>query len=142
MTYDPTPLSGEILTPTAAPGETEPRLTLTQLQGLLREAAALERAQRPIVLHGPEAHPAPATRAAAHSGIDVRVPASPVALAAARHSERSLWPVVFIASGITGALASLMTAVTESPYAILAVFASAAVWGTALYQLVFVQDWK
>lgn len=29
----------------------EPLLTLTQLQSLLREAAAVERAQRPIVLH-------------------------------------------------------------------------------------------
>lgn len=30
--------------------EDEPRLTLTQLHNLLRDAAALERAQRPIIL--------------------------------------------------------------------------------------------
>ena len=43
-----------------APDDTEPRLTLSQLQGLLRDAAALERAQRPIVLAGPEARHYPA----------------------------------------------------------------------------------
>lgn len=61
----------------------EPRLTLSQVQQLLREAAAYERAQRPIVLHGPE-QPAtrPQTAPEAHAGIDVAVPGAvaPVAL--------------------------------------------------------------
>lgn len=37
-------------TPTAEAGQGEPLMTLTQLHGLLREAAAIERAQRPIII--------------------------------------------------------------------------------------------
>lgn len=116
----------------------EPSLTLTQLQELLRDAAALERASRPIVLHGP-AQPAVAPQAAPqHPGVDIRYPAAPVT--AESRSEHNWWPMVCIASGTAGACFSLVTAVTGSPYGILAVFASAGVWGTALYQLVFVRE--
>lgn len=63
---------------TRRPAEAEPTLTLTQLTALLREAAAYERAQRPIVLHTPTA---PATNPYAaptvHPGITIPLPAAP-----------------------------------------------------------------
>ena len=132
MTYDPTPLSGEILTPTAAPGETEPRLTLTQLQGLLREAAALERAQRPIVIH-------PTTQAAPHPGADIHIPA-PVSPVATVSRERNPWPLVFMVSACTGIGSCLVTAVTGSLAPMAVTLAAFAVWGVATYQLVFVRE--
>lgn len=75
-------ITGQSLRPAQA-AETEPTLTLTQLTALLREAAAYERAQRPIVIAsaapeaGKSAHPAAITApvGAAHPGIEVTVPA-------------------------------------------------------------------
>jgi hypothetical protein len=134
MTIDPTLRLGEILRPadTTAPASTsEPTLTLSQLQSLLREAAAYERAQRPIVLHtatAPVAAPAP------HPGIEVRIPAAPVGTTAER---RDIWPLVFMVSGCTG-LASGTTAIaTSNPAALAFAFAALAAWGTATYHLVF-----
>jgi hypothetical protein len=132
MTYDRTPITGEILTPTAAPGETEPRLTLSQLQGLLREAAALERAQRPIVVHT-------ATAPAPHPGADVHIPAAPLATTAASR-ERNPWPLVFMVSACTGIGSCLVTSVTGSLVPMAVTLAAFAVWGVATYQLVFVRE--
>jgi hypothetical protein len=131
MMHDRTPAIGEIVTPVAAPGETEPRLTLSQLQGLLREAAALERAQRPIVIHA-----ATQTAPAPHPGADVRIP-TPAAPIATVDEPRNVWPLVFMVSGCTGLAASATAAATGSQYAILAVFVAVAAWGTATYHLVF-----
>jgi hypothetical protein len=64
--------------PNTVPG-TEPRLSLSELQNLLRAAADIERARRPVVVYA-------ATQTLA--AIDVRVPAPPVALDVAEHPER------------------------------------------------------
>lgn len=71
-----------------APAE-EPRLTLSELQSLLRDAAALEAARRPIILAPPTEAPVSAQVAKPtgvdnladlrrHPGIDVTVPAETV----------------------------------------------------------------
>lgn len=122
----------EITTRTERTGtaEVEPKLTISQLQGLFREAAALERAQRPIILHGPETPPV-------RPGIDVRIPAAPAAAVA---EQRNIWPLVFMVSGCTGLAACTTAAATGNGIAILALFAAVAAWGTAAYQLVFVRE--
>jgi hypothetical protein len=60
------------------PAAAEPTLTLSQMTGLLREAAAWERARRPILLTMPDPYVPPAQRAAdaqgGHPGITVNVP--------------------------------------------------------------------
>lgn len=119
----------------AAVGEPEPRLTVTEFTALLHAAAELERAQRPIYLH-----PFTQPDTAPHLGVNVAIPAAPVTVATRKHPERSWWPLVLIAGGCSTFCACVVTAVTNSPFAILAVFASVAVWGTALYQLVFVRE--
>lgn len=72
----------EIVTAERAPTATEPTLTVSQLTDLLTAAADLERAQRPVILRGPEV-PATATLAgnlpasvssAGHPGIHVTYP--------------------------------------------------------------------
>jgi hypothetical protein len=133
MLYDRTPVSGQTLTTTSAHGEAEPRLTLSQLQGLLREAAALERAQRPIVIH-----PTTQTAAAPHPGIEVRIPApaAPVATTTADR-ERNPWPLVFIVSGCVGIGSAFVAAVTGSMTPGAVTLATFAVWGLATYRLVF-----
>jgi hypothetical protein len=119
----------------AASGEPEPKLTLTQLQGLLREAAAYERAQRPIVLHGPQTTPA------THPGIDVCIPASAATtLTVTEDQPHNFWPLVFMISGCTGIGSSFLAAATGSPIPILVTFAALATWGAATYQLVFVRE--
>lgn len=128
----------EIRTVDSLADSPEPSLTLTQVRALLADATAYERAQRPLVLHAP-AEPATATQAALHAGVDVHVPAAPTA-AVERRSDRNPWPLVFMVSACSGLGAVLVTAVTNSPYAILAVFVAMAVWGTATYQLVFVRE--
>jgi hypothetical protein len=144
MKFDPAPRTGEIITTTdTRPGEAEPRLTLSQLQALLNAAAAYERAQRPVVLHGPQTAPtlAPAT----HPGIGVHVPgpASTVAaVSTARHGERSVWPLVFMASAVVGIGSCLVAATTGALIPVAVTLAAFGLWGTATYQLVFVQDWK
>jgi len=119
----------------AATAEPEPRLSLSELRALLADAAALERAQRPIVMQ-----PATLTATAPHPGIDIRIPATPVAPAAARPSGRSWWPIVFIVSGCTGMGSAAVVSATGSPAALAVVFASIAAWGIAAYQLVFVRE--
>jgi hypothetical protein len=119
----------------AAFGEPEPRLTLSQLQVLLREAAAYERAQRPIVLYGPE------TSAAPQPDIDVRarIPAATTS-AVTEDQSHNVWPLVFMISSCTGIGSSFLAAVTSSSIPILFTFAALATWGTATYQLVFVRE--
>ena len=122
-------------TPGGAP---EPKLTLTQLRGLLQDAAALERAQRPIVLNTSSA-PTTAPQAGGHGGIDVRVPAPPVTTAATPHApkERNVWPLAFTASLVGVVTSAAAAAATGSPYAVLAVFAFVSAWGATTYHLVF-----
>lgn len=78
--------------PAAQAAETEPTLTLTQLQNLLREAAAYERAQRPVILHTAPAQPAtaPHTAPTGHPGIDVTVPGPTTQTPTAAPSGRAL----------------------------------------------------
>ena len=142
MQFDPAPITGEITTATDTTPEAEPRLTLSQLQALLREAAAYERAQRPVVLHGPHPYPAPAHQAApaTHPGIDVRIPGPPAAPVAAQPGERSPWPLAFMVSACVGIGSCLVTAVTGSAVPMAVTLAAFAVWGTATYQLVFVRE--
>jgi hypothetical protein len=102
----------EITTGTEA-GNSEPRLTLTELRGLLRDAAALERAQRPIVVRPSTEAPVtvPPTGAPdvpAHAGIDVTMPAVVeygVGWAVLRHRPPSRRPW-----GVRLAYASMLTA--------------------------------
>jgi hypothetical protein len=116
-----------------APGESEPRLTLSQLQGLLREAAALERAQRPIVIQ-----PSTTTAPAPHPGAEVRIPApaAPIAVTAASEP-RDVWPLVFMVSGCTGLGSGTAAIATSNQAALILAFAALAAWGTATYHLVF-----
>lgn len=73
----PTALLGSVLEH-GQDGVAEPMLTLSQVQQLLREATAYERAQRPIVLHTAPAQPfasvAPQTAVQGHPGIDIPAP--------------------------------------------------------------------
>lgn len=121
-----------------ATAEPEPTFTLSQLRGLLQDVAALERAQRPIVL---STNPAPATAPqTAPAGASVYVPMPPAAAvvqAQQQPSERSPWPILFMVSGCTGLAACATAAATGNQFAILAFFASVALWGTSAYQLVF-----
>jgi hypothetical protein len=125
----------EIMTSTERAGtaEAEPRLTLTELHTLLRDAAALERASRPIYMQ-PAAQPAPEP----HPGTDVTIP-GPAAPAATFTVDRprNIWPLVFMVSGCTGLAACGTAAATGSEYAILAFLVAVGAWGTATYQLVF-----
>jgi hypothetical protein len=120
-----------------AVAEPEPSLTISQLQNLLHAAADLERAQRPIVLHGPET--ATTRRAAAHDGIDIRVPAPPVATAQAAHApkEFNAWPLAFTVSMVGVVTSAAAAAATGSECAVLAVFAFVSAWGASTYQIVF-----
>jgi hypothetical protein len=115
--------------------EPEPSLSISQLQSLLHAVAEVERAQRPIVIQ-----PSTETATAAHGGIDVRIPAAAVTVATTRRSERSWWPVIFMVSGCAGVGSGVLTAVTSNQFAILAVFASLAGWGTAAFHLVFKEN--
>lgn len=98
-------------TPTTEP---EPSLTLTQLSTLLRDAAALERASRPVVLTGPETHPARPLPAPYAAPAPETAPAPAGPLSGPVHvprlylrSEISL--VFFIGTGLSAALATLIT---------------------------------
>ena len=92
----------------------EPSLTLTQLQGLLKDAAAYEAAKRPIVLHTP-AEPATATQTAPQA-TTVTLPAGTVQSGPRRvsrlyvRSELSFF--MFFGIGLSGALSA---ALTENP---------------------------
>ena len=115
--------------------EPEARLSLSELHTLLREAAAYERAQRPIVLHGPET-----AVTVPHAGIDVSVPAASVTVATVKRSERSIWPLLWMTSACVGVGSCLVTAVTGSLIPLAVTRAALAVWGVATYQLVFVRE--
>lgn len=107
--------------PTTPAVVAEPMLSVSQLAEVLRAAADLERAKRPIVLHTAAA-PAPAVQAAVapHPGITVTYPTAPAA--AEQHAPtRRLFTraeLVF-ACGVTSALSTLAAgiaaAVTASP---------------------------
>jgi len=89
-------------------GTAEPKLTLSQVQALLREAAAYERAQRPIVLHtGSAPVTAPQTAVEGHDGINVTVPAAPVAPALHKTPLRRLYTgaeaAYMVCCGVMGA---------------------------------------
>jgi hypothetical protein len=128
-------------------GEPEPKLTISQLQkltisqlqSLLLAAAELERAQRPIVLHGPQAYPTTAcqTATATHAGMDVRIPGPPVALAVAKPKERSPRALIFMTSACIGIGSCLVTSVTGSLASMGVTLAAFAVWGVATYNIVF-----
>lgn len=98
----------------------EPSLSVSQVAELLRAAADLERAKRPIVLHTSPA-PAPAVQTAvAHPGITVTYPTA-AAVAEPSGPTRRLFTraeLVF-ACGVTSALSTLAAgiaaAVTASP---------------------------
>ena len=122
-----------------AVGEPEPKLSVTEFTALLHAAAELERAGRLIVLHGPEAYPAPVsqTATATHPGMDVRVPGPPVALAVAKPKERNPWALIFMTSACIGIGSCLVTATTGSLISMAVTFAAFAVWGLATYNLVF-----
>jgi hypothetical protein len=133
-----------------APGAAEPMLTFSQLRALLQDAAALERAQRPVVVHtapqpatAPQTAPAGASAGGDRSKSDnvtlVHVPMPPVRpyAAVAVDQPRNPWPLLFMVSGCCGLAGAGTAAATGNQYAILAFFASVALWGTATYQLVF-----
>lgn len=128
---------GAKLAPTST-AEAEPRLTITELHSLLRAAADLERASRPIYMQ-PAAQPVPVP----HPGADIRVPsrAAPAAFTtvAPQPDKRSPWGLLFMVSGCTGLGACATTAVTGSQYSLLAFFACVALWGTSAYQLVILR---
>ena len=122
-----------------APGEAEPKLTISQLQVLLREAAALERAQRPIVIR-PAAETTVTSRVSSpasapeHGGVDVRVPA---ALAVTVYRAHNPWPLTFMVSAVVGIGSCLVTAVTGSLIPMVVTLAAFAVWGVATYNIAF-----
>jgi len=115
-----------------AVGEPEPKLTVGEFTALLHAAAELERAGRPIVIR-----PSTETATAAHGGVDIPVPASPVALAASAPKERSPWALIFMASACTAIGSCLVTAVTSDLISLVVTLAAFAVWGVATYQIVF-----
>lgn len=118
--------------------ESDPAITISQLTALLNAAAALERAQRPIVLHSA---PQPATTAqAAPAGADVYVPmppAPPAVQAPQRPSEHNAWPGIFAVSMAAAITSAAAAAATGSEYAVIAAFASASAWCLSVYQIVF-----
>ncbi|MBR7825225.1 hypothetical protein KDK95_02825 [Actinospica sp. MGRD01-02] len=124
--------------PTAGSGQIEARLTLSELRGLLREAAAYERAQRPVVVQE-----APTRfNTTAHEGVDIHIPplpppAEPEIVTVFVDRPHNIWPLLFMVSGCLGLAACAAAAATGSQYALLAFFASVAVWGASAYQLVF-----
>lgn len=134
----------EIITRTEAGGkfpqasEAEPALTLSQLQSLLRAAADLERAQRPIVLHtAQQPATAPHTAPAGASMFVPMPPAAPAVQAPQQPSEFNPWPLVFSVSmaGVLGSAGA--AAATGSSIAVLGVFGFASAWCLSVYQIVF-----
>lgn len=116
-------------------GDPEPKLSVTEFTALLHAAAELERAGRPIVLHGPEAYPAPAGQGppATHPGIDIGVPTAPAPAPEARNP----WPIVFMVSACTAIGSCLVTSVTDSLVSMAVTLAAFAVWGLSTYNIVF-----
>jgi hypothetical protein len=119
-----------------ATDEPEPTLTISQLQSLLRAAAELERASRPIYLQ-PAAQPATAP----HPGADIRVP-SPAAPNATFTVDRprNIFPLLFMVSGCTGLGSGTAAVATGNEGAIAVTIAAIVAWGVATYQLVFCRE--
>jgi hypothetical protein len=111
-----------------ASGEVEAKLTISELRGLLREAAAYERQEAPTRFNAP-----------AHEGVDIRMPPPGETEYVTVFVDRphNIWPLLFMVSGCIGLAACAAAAATGSQYALLAFFAAVAVWGTSAYQLVF-----
>lgn len=112
-------MDAEIITRADAARPTvEPTMTVGQLTDLLRAAADLERAQRPIVLRGPEV-PATATQTG-HPGITVTYPATTTEQAQPAAARRLYTRAELVfACGAFGAVSTLTagiaSAVTSSP---------------------------
>lgn len=103
--------------------------TLAAVTDVLRAAADLARAQRPIVLHGPETHHIPAVAPGTAYGMHVRIPAPPAggrdetrdetprAWRSALWGDKVLWfGCGAAASGVVGAL---VATVAGTPWALL-----------------------
>lgn len=111
----------EIATRAETAAAAEPSLTVSQLRGLLQDAAALAATQRPIVLHAPaEAAPAPQTALAGHPGITVTYPATTTEQLQPAPTRRLYTrPELVFAAGVTSAVSTLAagiaSAVTASP---------------------------
>jgi hypothetical protein len=126
MPIDPTPITGVITTDTDPTDE--PSLTLTQLRALLRDAAAYERAQRPVVLHqAPETAPATAP---------APVPAAVVpALMPAPVRPRPAWGVrlvyASVAALVTGAADGVFCGTAPLPVLLCAAGILGTIGGTA-----------
>lgn len=102
-----------------------------QVAELLRAAADLERARRPIVLHAAPA-PAPAvqTAVAAHPGIAVTYPAAPVDLEQHAPTRRLFTRAELVfACGVTSAISTLAAGIAAAVTASPAPLAAAAVVG-------------
>lgn len=80
----------EIVTRAETVPEAEPRLSLSELQSLLRAAAEVERARRPVVLYAAPDAPAtvPVTATQTLATLDSAAPALPVALDVTEPQER------------------------------------------------------
>lgn len=87
----------------------EPVLSVSQVTELLRAAADLERARRPIVLHtGAEPVPAPHAAPAPHPGISVTVPAATLDLTPPAPARRLFTRAEMVfACGVTSALSTV-----------------------------------
>lgn len=114
-------------TPTHLAG-LDPR-TLTAVTDVLRAAADLARAQRPIILHGPQAYTPAVVPGTAAFGAHVRIPAPP---AAGRDETRdetprawrhTLWgdKVLWFGAGAaaSGVVGALVATVAGTPWALL-----------------------
>lgn len=106
----------------------EPTLTLSQVRALLADAAAYERASRPIVLRGPEqpvTAPHSAPQRAGHPGIAVTIPSAAVPTPAPSSARLFIRPEVVgysaASAGGTVAGCGLVSLFTSSPI----------VWGAA-----------
>jgi hypothetical protein len=127
-------MESEIIASTVhAPDAAEPMLTLSQLQSLLRAAAELERAQRPIVLHGPQPVTAP------HPGADIRIPATAFTRTPAP-KPRNIWPLVFMTAGAVGFSSGTAAIATGNQAAVAVACVAIAAWSTATYRLVFCRE--
>lgn len=135
MSFDRIPVSGEIVTApdtirTASQSLPAGHASLAELTALLNAAVAYERARRPIILTGPETHPAPAhvpygypARAPGgpgHSGIDVDLtghgssftPPAYVAPLPSVPESRSFAPLAFLITGTAFIGSAFVTAAT------------------------------
>ena len=89
--------------------------TLTAVTEVLRAAAELSRAQRPIVLHGPQSYPPPAVApGTAAYGAHVRVPAPPARDETPATQPRSAWGERLMFFGCGVALAGVVGAMVAT----------------------------